>query len=73
LLTATSGAAPGFFLRALRKEAFKNTAAEAERQRQRVNSDRSVEHKVMGNPRMAQPDKMPGGFFWGGASGKRAW
>jgi hypothetical protein len=38
-----------------------------------VNSDRSVEHKVMGNPRMAQPDKMPGGFFWGGASGKRAW
>ena len=45
----------------------------AERQRQRANSDRSVEHKVMGSARMVQPDNLSSGFFWGGASGKRAW
>ena len=49
------------------------SGAEAERQRQRANSDRSVEHKVMGSARMVQPDNLSSGFFWGGASGKRAW
>jgi hypothetical protein len=49
------------------------TSAEAERRRQAVNSDRSVEHKVMGSARMVQPDNLSSGFFWGGASGKRAW
>jgi hypothetical protein len=48
------------------------SGAEAERQRQRANSDRSVEHKVMGSARMVQPDNLSSGFFWGGASGKRA-
>jgi len=49
------------------------SGAEAERQRQRANSDRSAEHKVMGSARMVQPDNLSSGFFWGGASGKRAW
>ena len=46
---------------------------ETKAQMARVNSDRSIEHRVMGNPRMAQPDNLSSGFFWGGASGKRAW
>src|SRR5262249_13634088 len=47
--------------------------AETEAQRQRVNADRSVEHKVIGSARMVQPDYLSSGFFWGGSSGKRAW
>ena len=43
-----------------------------EQQRLRVNADKSVEHRVMGNARMAQPDNIPGGFSWGGSKG-RAW
>ena len=46
------------------------SGGETEAQRQRVNADRSVEHRVMGNPRMPQPDA--GGFHWGGSKG-RAW
>src|SRR5262249_1451093 len=49
------------------------SGAETEAQRQRVNADRSVEHKVIGSARMVQPDNLSSGFFWGGASGKRAW
>ena len=43
---------------------------ETKAQMARVNSDRSIEHRVMGNPRMPQPDA--GGFHWGGSKG-RAW
>src|SRR5262249_9280493 len=43
---------------------------ETKAQMARGNSDRSIEHRVMGNPRMPQPDA--GGFHWGGSKG-RAW
>ena len=49
------------------------SGTETKAQMARVNADKSVEHRVMGNARMAQPDNLSSGFFWGGASGKRAW
>ena len=48
------------------------SGTETKAQMARVNADKSVEHRVMGNARMAQPDNIPGGFFWGGSKG-RAW
>ena len=54
------------------------SSAETEAQRQRVNADRSIEYRVMGGGRPAEPWRGHAGgvdesFFWGGASGKRAW
>src|SRR5262245_5248178 len=49
------------------------SGARTEAQRKRVNADGRVEHKVMGSARMVQPYNLSSGFFWGGASGKRAW
>ena len=57
------------------------TDAEREANRQRINNDRSFEHRLMtqpigrnapqpSGPRMPQPDA--GGFHWGGSKG-RAW
>src|SRR5262249_35186491 len=59
------------------------TDAEREANRQRINNDRSFEHRIMtqpigrnapqpSGPRMPQPDNMLGGFHWGGSKG-RAW
>src|SRR5262249_56606533 len=54
------------------------SSAETEAQRQRVNADRSIEYRVMGGGRPAEPWRGHAGgvdesFFWGGASGERAW
>ena len=53
------------------------SSEEAERRRQRVANDRSVEHKVMGNQRRDEPWRpLVGGgstdFFWNGTGG-RSW
>ena len=59
------------------------TDAEREANRQRINNDRSFEHRIMtqpigrnapqpSGPHMPQPDNMLGGFHWGGSKG-RAW
>jgi len=54
------------------------SSAETEAQRQRVNADRSIEYRVMGGGRPAEPWRGHAGgvdesFFWGGSTGKRAW
>src|SRR5215831_19450386 len=54
------------------------SGAETEAQRQRVNANRSIEYRVMGGGRPAEPWRGHAGgvdesFFWGGSTGKRAW